>query len=65
MGKSLRRMLASFLALILVFLGANSAMALADVTPPVLSSVSLLSKKTVTVGDRVRIAWSATDASDV
>ncbi|MCD5343514.1 S-layer homology domain-containing protein [Arthrobacter sp. AK04] len=37
----------------------------ADVTPPVLSSVSLLSKKTVTVGDRVRIAWSATDASDV
>ncbi|WP_349034904.1 hypothetical protein [Pseudarthrobacter sp. SORGH_AS 212] len=40
-------------------------MALADMTPPVLSSVSLLSKKTVTVGDRVRIAWSATDASDV
>jgi len=65
LGKFIRPVAASCLALIMVLLGVHPAIALADSTPPVLSLVSLLSKPAVTVGDRVRIAWSATDASDV
>ncbi|WP_345467317.1 hypothetical protein, partial [Paeniglutamicibacter antarcticus] len=67
LGRIIKTIFTSFIALLTALLvstmSVSTALAAADVSPPILNSVAMVSPQTVYPGDTVSFKWTATDPS--